>query len=54
MDDRQQLEQAVINTFMSSINFLIRSYNAQRGTNFKIIEHRDKPDFFMTRKPGRN
>lgn len=47
MDDRQQLEQAVINTFMSSINFLIRSYNAQRGTNFKIIEHRDKPDFFI-------
>src|SRR5215472_19095424 len=47
MDDRQQLEQAVINTFMSYINFLIRSYNAQRGTNFKIIEHRDKPDFLI-------
>ena len=47
MDERQQLEQAVINTFMSYVSFLIRSYNAQRGTNFKIIEHRAKPDFLI-------
>jgi len=40
MDERLQLELAACRCF-------IDSYNVRHGTDFKSVEHRDKPDFLI-------
>lgn len=40
MDEKQNLEVAACTYFLTS-------YNALHGSNFQIVEHRDKPDFLV-------